>query len=89
MHGFKSGTATSLVATIDLGDELRVERRDRHWFVTGPTGDYGRLKWEAHKVATKDGSVIAYPDCGRLVMTWLEISKEGVVINGGGVVYPD
>lgn len=91
MHGFKTGTTTALVSTIDLGDELRVERREQHWFVTSPRGDYGRLKWAASdqgKAATKAGAVVRYPDVGRLVTTWLEISPGGDVINAGGIVHP-
>ena len=91
MHGFKLGTLTPLVSTIDLGDELRVERRGKHWYATGPSGDYGRLKWSASnggQVSTKTGAVITYPSIGKLVTTWLEISPGGEVVNVGGIVYP-
>ncbi|MBD9700182.1 hypothetical protein IGS67_11895 [Flavimobilis sp. GY10621] len=91
MHGFKAGTATERVRELDLGDRIRVERREKHWYAVGPGGDYGQLRWRAgdSPIMTKSGVAVHLPASGTLEISWLEVSAENEVIDVGGVVYPD
>lgn len=91
MHGFKAGTTTDRVRDIDLGDRIRIERREQHWYATSPEGDYGQLRWRAgdSPVMTKSGLAVHLPASGTLEVSWVEVSAADEVIDVGGVVYPD
>ena len=73
------------------GDRLMVRRDSGHWVVSDDQGYIGVLRWrpaDDGKRHAVNGVVIRYPTKGTLHVKTIVISREGWVVDFGGVVIP-